>query len=140
MVRCPYDLPADGNANLNQARQRVVAAVPTERRTRAIQGLTILELLVVIAIVTAITSLVFPAIQSARERTRNAQCLNNLHQTADALHLYYAAHRILPAGWQPEESNKPSYGGATWILNEMGQPSLSSHINRSEPVDKVDQL
>src|SRR4051794_16567194 len=96
---------------------------------RVTRGITILELLVVTATVAALTSLVFPAIQAARETSRDAHCLYNLHQIADALHVYQESHRILPAGWQPEPSNKSSYAWAACVLNEIGESSLNSRID-----------
>src|SRR3954465_12870377 len=106
-------------------RQMIVDYEPALARIRRdTRGLTILELLIVIATLAALTSLLFPAIQAVRETTRDAQCLNNLHQIDDALHLYHDSYRALPAGWQPEPSNKSSYGWAASILNEIGESGL----------------
>src|SRR4051794_4742572 len=108
-----------------------------QRRTH---GLTILELLVVIATLTALTALLFPAIQAARETTRNTQCLNNLHQIADALYLYHDSYRTLPAGWQPEPTNKSSYGWAAFILKQIGEAGLGSRVDHRLPIDAADSV
>jgi prepilin-type processing-associated H-X9-DG protein len=105
------------------------------RIKRVSGGVTILELLVVIATLAALTSLLFPAIQAARETTRDAQCLNNLHQIDDALYLYHDSYRTLPAGWQPEPTNKSSYGWAASILKEIGESGLGSRLDHHVPID-----
>ena len=104
---------------------------PFTGRTR---GMTILELLVVVTTLSMLMSLLLPAIQSVREAARNTQCINNLHQIANALQAYHDTHRTLPAGWQPEASNESSYGWAAAILRELDESSLYSRIDRARPL------
>jgi prepilin-type N-terminal cleavage/methylation domain-containing protein/prepilin-type processing-associated H-X9-DG protein len=66
-----------------------------ERRS---SGFTLIELLVVIAIIAVLISLLLPAVQSAREAARRAQCTNNLKQLALAANNYESSNTCYPGG------------------------------------------
>jgi prepilin-type N-terminal cleavage/methylation domain-containing protein/prepilin-type processing-associated H-X9-DG protein len=66
--------------------------------TTSTRGFTLIELLVVISIIAVLIALLLPAVQSAREAARRAQCVNNLKQLALASLNYEQSKGTLPSG------------------------------------------
>jgi len=95
------------------------------------QGFTLVELLVVIAIIGVLISLLLPAIQAARESSRQVTCKNRLHQLGIALHAYHDAEGNLPPGgvirdreWVP---------GVSWRVLVLPHIGLNTMYNQIQP-------
>lgn len=97
-------------------------------------GFTLIELLVVIAIIAVLISLLLPAVQSAREAARRAQCVNNLKQLGLAAANYESAHSVYPPGmyWQPipgTGSVTTAVGPLVLLTPQMEQTAISNSMN-----------
>jgi prepilin-type N-terminal cleavage/methylation domain-containing protein/prepilin-type processing-associated H-X9-DG protein len=103
-------------------------------------GFTLIELLVVIAIIAVLISLLLPAVQSAREAARRAQCVNNLKQIGLAMHNYHTGIGTFPPGSNiaPQNLSNPveqaiwcSWSAQAMMLGYLDQQPLYNASNFS---------
>jgi len=112
-------------------------------RSHLLQGFTVIELLTVVSIIGILIALLLPAVQSAREASRHAQCTNNLKQIGLALLAYESAFGSLPPGRMMTYDRR--YAGANppctsvlvekslflHIMPQLDQSALFNAINHS---------
>jgi prepilin-type N-terminal cleavage/methylation domain-containing protein/prepilin-type processing-associated H-X9-DG protein len=96
---------------------------------RRARGFTLVELLVVIAIIGILVALLLPAIQSAREAARRAQCMNQLRQWSVAMHTYHDAHNHLPPG----ASSSPRQTWVPYLWPHVEEGPLASTNDLKQP-------
>jgi prepilin-type N-terminal cleavage/methylation domain-containing protein/prepilin-type processing-associated H-X9-DG protein len=101
------------------------------RKPKLPAAFTLVELLVVIAIIGILISLLLPAVQAAREASRQLSCKNNLKQLGLGLHQYENSYKQFPGlGLQPQTS----FSIQARILPFLEQQSLHSLIDFKEPL------
>lgn len=96
-------------------------------RSSTRKAFTLIELLVVIAIIAVLISLLLPAVQSAREAARRAQCINNLKQLGIAVHNYHDVVGAFPYGQGPLGCN--DWNHMAFLLGYTEQVPLFNAIN-----------
>ncbi|MFM7318779.1 MAG: DUF1559 domain-containing protein, partial [bacterium] len=82
-----------------------------------------------------VVSLLLPAVQSAREAARRAQCTNNLKQMALAMLNYHATEDTLPRQAITDKDGKPLLSWRVAILPYIDENDLYKEFHLNEPWD-----
>ncbi len=107
------------------------------KRRLASKGFTLIELLVVIAIIGILAGLLLPVIGKARERARQTNCENNLHQFSVAVTIYRDDHdKVFPAYLS---TLYPSYVTAPDLYMCMSDPSGGTEGSKEDDWPDQDQ-
>ena len=93
------------------------------------------EFVVIVVVLLFLVALLLPAVQTARESGRHAQCLNNLMQIATALHHYEQANGCFPPAYVAGKDGRPLHSWRTLILPYMDLSDLYNLFKFSEPWD-----
>jgi prepilin-type N-terminal cleavage/methylation domain-containing protein len=102
------------------------------------KAFTLVELLVVITIIGILIALLLPAVQSAREAARRAQCSNNLKQIGLAAHAFENVYRRFPPGdlGALTSGTSTTTTGIQWT---GCLPYLLPYMELSDIYDKLDE-
>jgi prepilin-type N-terminal cleavage/methylation domain-containing protein/prepilin-type processing-associated H-X9-DG protein len=108
------------------------------------RGFTLVELLVVIAIIGALIALLLPAVQSARESSRRANCQDHLRQVGIAIQNYLSTNRQFPAGKKfSGPRNLPTTQSLSWsstLLDYLEEGKTLAKLDFSIPISDPKNL
>ena len=82
-----------------------------------------------------LVALLLPAVQSAREAARRAQCVNNMKQIGLAMYNYQSNYGTFPPSYTTDADGKPLLSWRVLILPYLEQNDLYEQFELSEPWD-----
>lgn len=118
------------------------------RRSKLMQGFSLVELLVVLVIVGLLIALLLPALFAAREASHLSTCKSNLRQLSVGMHLYHEAHGSFPhGGWgftwigiADRGYGEDQPGGWAYSLLPFVEQEVLHSVDRDVSVPDADQI
>ncbi|MEM6328741.1 MAG: DUF1559 domain-containing protein [Planctomycetota bacterium] len=102
------------------------------------EAFTLVELLVVVAIIGVLIALLLPAVQTAREAARRANCVSNLKNIALAVLNYESARKRLPPAAQDRQPRWDSTAAAPPLSRHNGLSFLLPYFEQGATFDQID--
>jgi prepilin-type processing-associated H-X9-DG protein len=96
-------------------------------------GGCLLKLFGLVLVIGLLIALFLPAVRSAPEAARRAQCSNNLKQIALALGNYESTYHFLPPAYTVDAKRKPLHSWRVLILPFLEQRALYDKIDLTKP-------
>jgi hypothetical protein len=118
-----------GLADINNPKKRVSG------KGMAITGIVLGGLMSSVIVPAMLIALLLPAVQSAREAARRAQCVNNLKQIALAMHNYVSVYNCFPPAATYDAEGNPLVSWRVLLLPFLEEATLYNQFHIGEQWD-----
>lgn len=105
----------------------------TRRKLRRRTAFTHVECLACLSAAIILSSVLLPAILSAREASRLTDCRNHMKQIGLALHNYHDTFQVFPPGWVTGDRDSPYVSGLGWMTSILRLLDQQNVFNLVDP-------